>query len=342
MLAPRMAAVDRRCRMRQGGCVSKRTLLPLLMAASIGLGTFVAQAQTYPSRPVKVVVPFAAGGPLDLVARTLSDKLSARLKQPFVIENRVGAGGNIGTEVVAKAVPDGYTLLMVLATTLTANPALYKKLPFDADKDLRPISLLTNSSQMMVVHPSVPVNSLAELVAFAKKEPLTYAHAGPGSGGHLAMEYFRTVAGFETVQVPYRGNAPLVIDLVAGQVKAGFVSTAGVIGHVRAGRLKGLAISSAKRSPLAPDVPTTAEAGYPDFKVDTYLAMLGPAGLPGPVADLLERETLQALQLPDLQEKLRAQDIEVLGTTGAEAKARLRADTELWARITKAANMQVD
>ena len=228
-----------------------------------------------------MVVPFSAGGPLDLVARTLSDKLSARLKQPFVIENRVGAGGNLGTEVVAKAPPDGYTLLMVLATTLTANPALYKKLPFDADKDLRPISLLTNSSQMMVVHPSVPVNSLAEFVALAKKEPLTYAHAGPGSGGHLTMEYFRTVAGFETVQVPYRGNAPLVIDLVAGQVKAGFVSTAGVIGHVRAGRLKGLAISSAKRSPLAPDVPTAAEAGYPDFKVDTYFAMLGPAGLPG-------------------------------------------------------------
>jgi tripartite-type tricarboxylate transporter receptor subunit TctC len=342
MLAPRMLAVERRGRMRRGGRVRKRTVLSLLTAAGLGLGALAAQAQTYPSRPIKVVVPFAAGGPLDLVARTLSDKLSARLKQPFVIENRVGAGGNLGTEVVARAPPDGYTLLMVLATTLTANPALYRKLPFDPDKDLRPISLLTNSSQMMVVHPSVPVSSLAEFVALAKKEPLTYAHAGPGSGGHLTMEYFRTMAGFETVQVPYRGNAPLVIDLVAGQVKAGFVATAGVIGHVRAGRLKGLAISSAKRSPLAPDVPTTAEAGYPDFKVDTYFAMLGPAGLPEPVADLLERETLQALQLPDLQEKLRAQDIEVVGTTGAEARARLRADTELWGRITKAANMRVD
>jgi tripartite-type tricarboxylate transporter receptor subunit TctC len=266
MLASRVPAADRRRRMRGGGRVSNRTVLSLLIAAGVGLGSFAAQAQTYPSRAVKVVVPFAAGGPLDLVARTLSDKLSARLKQPFVIENRVGAGGNLGTEVVAKAPPDGHTLLMVLATTLTANPALYKKLPFDPDKDLRPISLLTNSSQMMVVHPSVPVNSLAQLVALAKKEPLTYAHAGPGSGGHLTMEYFRTVAGFETVQVPYRGNAPLVIDLVAGQVKAGFVSTAGVIGHVRAGRLKGLAISSAKRSPLAPEVPTAAEAGYPDSR----------------------------------------------------------------------------
>jgi len=222
------------------GRVSKRTLLPLLIAAGLGLGIFAAQAQTYPSRPVKVIVPFSAGGPLDVVARAVSDKLSASLKQPFVIENRVGAGGNLGTEVVAKATPDGHTLLMVLATTLTANPSLYKKLPFDPGKDLRPISIMTNSSQMVTVHPSVPVSTLAEFVAFAKKEPLTYAHAGPGSGGHLAMEYFRTVAGFETVQVPYRGNAPLVIDLVAGQVKAGFVATAGVIGHVREGRLKGL------------------------------------------------------------------------------------------------------
>jgi tripartite-type tricarboxylate transporter receptor subunit TctC len=201
---------------------------------------------------------------------------------------------------------------------------------------------MANSSQMLVVHPSVAVNSVAEFVAMAKKEPVTYAHAGPGSGGHLAMEYFRVYAGFETVQVPYRGNAPLVIDLVSGQVKAGFVATAGVIGHVREGRLKGLAISSAKRAPLAPDVPTTAEAGYPGFKVETYFAMLGPAGLPDANADRLEREVRNALQSPDLQAKFRAQDIEAVGTTGAEAKARLRADTELWAGIAKAANMRAD
>jgi tripartite-type tricarboxylate transporter receptor subunit TctC len=320
----------------------KRALLPLLTAVGVGLTILTVNAQTYPSRPVKVIVPFSAGGPLDVVARAVSDKLSVSLKQPFVIENRAGAGGNLGSEVVAKAAPDGYTLLMVLATTLTANPSLYKKLPFDPDKDLRPISIMTNSSQMVVVHPSVPVSTLAEFVAFAKKEPLTYAHAGPGSGGHLAMEYFRTAAGFETVQVPYRGNAPLVIDLVAGQVKAGFVATAGVIQHVREGRLRGLAISSSKRSPLAPEIPTTAEAGYPEFKVETYFVMLGPAGLADPIANLLEREVRQALKFPDLQEKLRAQDIEVVGSTGAEAKARLRTDTELWTRITKAANMRAD
>ena len=301
-----------------------------------------AQAQTYPSRPVKVIVPFAAGGPLDIVVRAVSEKLSASLKQPFIIENRVGAGGNIGADAAAKSPPDGYTLLMTLGTAITANPSLYRKLPFDPLVDFRALSVLGNSSQMMVVHPSLPVHTLEEFVAFAKKAPLTYAHAGPGSGGHLAMEYFKTVAGFETVQVPYRGNAPLVIDLVAGQVKAGFVATTGVVQHVRAGRLKGLAISADKRSPIAPDVPTMTEAGYPNFKIDSYFVALAPAGVPDAIAAVLEREIRQALKAPDLQDKLRAQDVEVVGSSAADAQARLRADTEMWARVTKAANMRAN
>jgi tripartite-type tricarboxylate transporter receptor subunit TctC len=315
----------------------------LLMAAGFGVSMMpAAAAETYPSRPVKLIVPFAAGGPLDVVARAVADKLFAGLKQSFVVENRVGAGGNLGTDTVAKAAPDGYTLLMVLSSTLTANPALYRKLPFDPEKDLRPLSLMTTSSQMLVVHPSVPVNSVAEFVAMAKQQPLPYAHAGVGSGGHLAMEYFRLLAGFETIQVPYRGNAPLVIDLVAGQVKAGFVATAGVIQHVRAGRLKGLAISSANRSSLAPEVPTTAEAGYADFKVETWFVALGPAGLPDAIAELLERELQQALKQPDVREKFRAQDIEVVASSGAEARSRLKAETALWAKIAQRANMRVD
>ena len=318
-----------------------------MMAAVIASGTLLAAiapaaAQSYPTRPVKVVVPFAAGGPLDFVGRAVFDKVSASLKQPFVMENRTGAGGNIGTEAVAKAAPDGYTLLFVLSGTLTANPAIYRKLPFNVERDLRPISLLTSNSQMMVVHPSLPVNTLAEFVAYARKQPVTYAHAGPGSGGHLAMEYFRTMAGFETVQVPYRGNAPLVIDLVAGQVKAGFVSTAGVIQHVRDGKLRGLAISATARSPLAPDVPTTAEAGYPDFKLGTYFVLLAPAGLPDTIAALLERDVRAVMKSPDLAEKFRPQDIEAVGSSAAEARDFLRADTALWARIAKEANLRVD
>jgi tripartite-type tricarboxylate transporter receptor subunit TctC len=290
---------------------------------------FQAHGQTYPTRPIKLIVPFPAGGPLVL-------------KQTFVIENRSGAGGNIGTEAAAKAAPDGYTLLIVLGTTLTVNPGLYAKLPFDPNADLVPISILTGSSQMLVVHPSVPVNSVAEFVAYAKKEPVSYAHAGHGSPGHLAMEYFRLRAGFQANPVPYRGNAPLVNDLVAGQIPAGFVASAGVMPHVHAGRLKGLAVSATKRSQLAPDVPTVAESGYPGFEVDTYFVLLAPAGTPAPILELLEREVRQAVKAPDLQEKFRAQDLVPIASSAAEAKARLKADTERWAQVIKAANMKAE
>jgi tripartite-type tricarboxylate transporter receptor subunit TctC len=314
------------------------------LAAAVAMLAMVqpAFAQSYPARPVKVVVPFAAGGPLDLVGRAVFERLSERLKQPFVLENRTGAGGNIGTDAVAKAAPDGYTLLFVLSGTLTANPAMYRKLSFSVEKDFRPISLMAASTQMLVVHPSLPVNTTAEFVAYAKKEQVAYAHAGPGSGGHLAMEYFRSMAGFEAVQVPYRGNAPLVIDLVAGQVKAGFVSTAGVIQHVRDGKLKGLAISATRRSSLAPNVPTMAEAGYPDFKLATYFVLLAPAGVPDAVAGLIEREVRAVLKSPDLAEKFRPQDIEVMASGPDEARAFLREDSALWARIAKQANLRVD
>jgi tripartite-type tricarboxylate transporter receptor subunit TctC len=322
--------------------MDRRTVLTAAAGAAWTLaGPPIAVAENYPSRPIKLMVPFPAGGPLDLVGRTLTDRMSASLKQPFVLENRAGAGGNIGTEVVARAAPDGYTLLFVLGTTLTVNPSLYAKLPFDVDADLRPISIVTASSQMLVVHPSVPVNTVSEFVAFARKEPVAYAHAGHGSPGHLVMEYFALKAGFRATPVPYRGNAPLVTDLLAGQVRAGFVSTAGVIGHVREGRLKGLAISATARSKLAPDVPTVAESGYPDFKVETHFVLLAPAGTPDAIAELIEREVRAALKLPEVVAALAAQDIEVVGSTAAEAKASLTADRALWAGVVKDAGMQL-
>ena len=321
----------------------KRSMLGVLVpCAALAAGVAPSLAQSYPTHPVKVVVPFAAGGPLNLVGRAVFEKLFGSLKQPFVLENRAGAGGNIGTDAVAKAAADGYTLLFVLSGTLTANP----RCTASCRSTWRRISgrsrCWSASSQMMAVHPSLPVNTLAEFVTYARKQPMTYAHAGSGSSGHLAMEYFRTMAKFETVQVPYRGNAPLVVDLVAGQVKAGFVSTAGVIQHVRDGKLKGLAISSTVRSLLAPDVPTTAEAGYPDFKLGTYFVLLAPAGLPDAIAERLEREVRAVLASPELKEKFRPQDIEVIGSNAAEARAFLREDTALWARIAKDANLRVD
>jgi tripartite-type tricarboxylate transporter receptor subunit TctC len=297
-------------------------------------------AQSYPSRSIRVIVPFPAGGPLDIAARDVADKWAGSLKQNVVVENRPGAAGNLGSDLVAKAAPDGHTLLVTLSTTLTVNPSLYKTMPFDTPRDLRPISILTSNSQTLVVHPSVPANSVKEFVALASKEPVSYAHAGHGSPGHLVMEYFRLKAGFKASPVPYKGNAPLVNDLVAGHIKFGFVATAGVLPHVTAGRLKALAISSAERSPLTPNVPTIAESGYPDFSVETYFVLAAPAGLPNEIASLLEREVRSALAAPDLQARWRKLDMVPVGSTGAAAAARLKADLELWAGVVKAADMQ--
>jgi tripartite-type tricarboxylate transporter receptor subunit TctC len=313
-----------------------------MAGASFGLHAAGAAAQSYPQRPVKIIIAGIPGTPFDLVARAIADKLSLGLKQTFLVETRPGAAGNVGAEFVAKAPADGYTLLMALGTTFTVNPSLYKKPPFNPFTDFRFIAITATSSTMLVVHPSIPVNSVAEFVAFAKKEAVAYAHGGNGTPGHLTMEYFRLMAGFQTMPVPYRGNPQLVTDLVAGQIKFGFVSTAGVIQHVRAGRLKGLAISTRKRSPLAPDVPTIAEVGYPDFEFEGYHVLAAPAGIPEPVAVLLESEVLQVLASPELQEKLRAQDIVIAPAAGAQAKARIKSDAQLWAKVVKAANMRVD
>lgn len=321
-----------------------------IVAVALGYGAWSvgpAASQAYPNRPIKLVVSSVAGGPADTTARTIGDKLSVRLKQPVVIENRAGAGGNIGTEAVAKAASDGYTLGHGLGSVLTVNPSLYKKLPFDPDRDIRPVSIVTTSGVMLVVHPSIPVNSVAEFIAYAKaaaarQEPVTYGSSGIGSPGHFAMEYFRVHAGFPAVHVPYRGNAPMVVDLVAGQIKAGFVATGGMMDHVRAGRLRGLGVSHAARAPLAPDVPTIAESGYPGFKIETYQVMFAPAGIPESIAGLLEREVQVALKHPDVIERFRLMDTTPAGLIGPEMLARIRADRDAWAKVVVAANMRID
>ena len=320
-------------------CLSFGATLP-------GIGS--AAAQSYPNRLIKLVVPSAAGGPSDIVARAIADKLSISLKQPFVIENRPGAGGNIGTEVVARAAPDGYTLGMVLGTTLTVNPSLFKKLPFDPDKDFRPISIVTTSGNMLVVHPSIPVNSVAEFVAYAKaatarKEPIAYASGGIGTPGHLVMENFRVRAGFEAIHVPYRGNAPMVVDLVAGQVKVGFVTSAGMMDHVQAGRLKALGVARASRSPLAPDVPTIAELGYPGFSVENYTVMLAPAGIPEPIAALLGARSAGRAQASRCHRAVARHGHDAGRNRSAPKCGRgSKADRAEWAKVVAAANMRLD
>jgi tripartite-type tricarboxylate transporter receptor subunit TctC len=310
------------------------------LAAALGLPKS-AGAQSYPSGPVKIVVPFPAGGPLDFVARLLADGLSASLKQPFVVDNRSGAGGNIGTEAVAKATPNGQTLLVVLDTPLTVNPWLYQSLPFDPERDFSPISIAAGFYQMLVVHPSVPAGSLREFVDFAKRQRMTYGSGGAaGSPGHLTMEYFRQQTGFDAVHVPYRGNAQVVTDLIGGQVQAGFVATPGVVQQVRDGRLRGLAVSGSQRSPVAPNVPTVAESGYPGFDVGFYIVVLAPAGTPQPVRAVLEREVRQALASTDVKARLRAQELEPIASTGEEARARLKSTAARWRDVVKAANIR--
>jgi tripartite-type tricarboxylate transporter receptor subunit TctC len=229
-----------------------------------------------------------------------------------------------------------------LSSTLTVNPALYSKLPFNPDKDLRLITIATSSSQLLVVHPSLPVHSVKEFVAYASKEPIAYAHAGPGSPGHLMMEFFRMYAGFKAQPVPYRGNALLVTDLVGGQIKAGFVGSGGLFQHIREGKVRALAISTSARSPLLPDVPTIAESGYPEVKSGAYFVLATPAAVPDSIAALIEREARAALHAADIQEKLRPADIQVLATTSAEARAIIKAESETMARVVKATGMRID
>jgi tripartite-type tricarboxylate transporter receptor subunit TctC len=306
----------------------QRSLLMAVAVAGCFLAAAEVLAQSYPQRPIRMIIDRPAGVPHDILARALADKLAASLKQTIIVDNRVGAGGNLAAEYAARSTPDGYTLLVALDTTLTVNPTLYKNLSINPHADLRPLSIIASSSNMLVVHPSMPVNSVAEFVAYARANPVT-------------MELFRMMAGFLATPVPYRGNAQLAVDLAAGQIKVGFVGTAGVIDHVRAGRLKALAVSSAERRSVAPDIPTIAEAGY-DFHRETYFVLLAPAATPEPVVALIEREARSALQAPDLIKRFRSVNMDIVASSGAEAKARLQADIRLWAKVIEATGMRAD
>src|SRR5262245_3952807 len=304
-----------------------------LIAGSPGTAT----AQSYPTHPVRIIVSSTAGGPLDVVARAVAEELADSLKQPVVVESRSGAGGNIAADFVSKADPDGYTLLFTLSTTLTVNPHLYKGLTFN----LKPISVVNYSTQTLFVHPSVPVTTVAEFVAWAKKEgPVSYAHGGIGTSSHLVMEYFRLLAGFDTIGVPYRGAAAMVSDFIAGQVTVSFGSTSGLLPQAAQGKLRALAVSTAKRSPLAPDVPTIAESGYPGFELTTDFILMAPGGTPDEVVTLLEREVRQAIDTPEFRDRFSKQDIWIVASTSAQAAARIKAGFELWADVVQRTGMK--
>lgn len=319
--------------------ISRRLLMSGTLGAGIAAATRgVAVPQGQP--PGRIVVALLPGTSPDIIARSVAEALSAR-QRPFIVENRPGAGGLLGAEAVARAAPDGQTLLVALGTTFTVSPSLHKKPGFDPLTDFAYISTLANAVNMLVVHPSVPVDSVSEFVSFAKRQPVVYAHGGPGTPGHLCMEYFRLLAGFDAVPVPYRGNTQLATDLAAGQVKFGFVGASGVLPHVRAGRLKGLAVSSRARSALMPDLPTIAESGYPEFEFETYYVLAGPARLAEPLVSLLESEVRDALDAPELKARLGG-DVVIAWKGRAATKARIEADCALWAGLVKRANLRID
>jgi len=312
-----------------------------IVAALLALVPAFAGAQGYPDKPVMVIVS-TVPGPLDVFARIVCEKLSASLKQPFVIENRAGAGGNIAAELVKNAKPDGYTLLFAIDTTFTVNPGLYKKLSFDPDKDFVAISVPVTYGQMLTVNPNVPVKSVNELLALAKQKPLTYASGGNGSPSHLVAAYFFSTAGAQVTHIPYKGTGQSVIYVLGGRVDSLFAVTSGVLPYVKDSRLRALAVSSAKRSALAPDVPTIAELGYPGFDVSFAYALMAPARTPNDIVQLLSREVAKALAAPDVQEKLRIADYTVTGLDPAQSGQWLRENRARWTKVIQANGITAD
>jgi tripartite-type tricarboxylate transporter receptor subunit TctC len=317
-----------------------------LAAGAAALSAFPsgpAAAQSYPDRRVRIVVPYSAAGPTDVVVRILSDRLSAAWGKPVVVENRAGGGGNIGTEVVARASPDGYTLLAT-SSTHVINASLYEKLPYDPFKDFTPITELGTFALIWVVHPSVPVKTLDELVALAKAKPkqVTVSNGGMGAPTQLCAMLFAQVAGIDFLHVPYKGGAPASAAVVSGHVMAMCNNAANGIPQVRGGTLRALAVAGAQRLPAMPELPTVAELGYPGFEASGWLGLFAPANLPQHITAKLYAETAQILKLPDVQENLVKQGYGVVGSTPDEFAAFLSAEHDKWGKLIKSAGLKAE
>lgn len=299
-------------------------------------------AEPYPSRPIKMVVPFAAGGPADAIGRTIAEKMSVILKQPVVIDNRPGAGGVTGMKAVAKADPDGYTFGIGSAGALAISVSLQPDPTYDPVKDLKALTLAATVPELFVVNPGVKATTLKDFIALAKAEPgkVTVASSGSGSMPHLAAELLQQYAGIKLVHVPYRGAAPAVTDLLGGQVDSMFMDIAVLLPHVQSGRIRALAIGSPQRSAMLPDVPTTAELGFPEVVADNWYGMVAPRDIPAPVAETLHAALVQTLAMPDVKEKLGQQGALPGGDSSASFRAFLVAEIEKWAKVVKQANIK--
>lgn len=321
------------------------TRLTALLALALALicGPLHAQ-EDYPNRPIRLIVPFAAGGSTDIVARIIAAKMSEILKQQVIVDNRGGAGGNLGAAAVAKATPDGYTVLMGTVATHAINPALYTKMPYDPVKDFAPVSLLVNVPNVVIVHPSLNVKTTEELIALLKANPGKYEYASSGIGTplHLSGALFESMAGVKMVHVPYKGAGPAMLDVVSGQVKIMFDNLPSAIGHIRKGSVVGLAVTTKERSPAAPDLPTVSESGLPGYETYSWNAIFAPAGTPMAIIDKLAKAGAAAVADPDVKAKLADISAVSVGSTPDALAAHVKAELAKWGPVVKASGASIN
>ena len=325
----------------------RRGASPLIALACIAAASALAPqaaAQAYPDKPIRIVVSFPPGGAADFSARILAQRLPAGLGQSIVIDNRGGAGGNIGNDIVAKSAPDGYTLLITAEGTITINPSVYSKLPYVASRDITTITQLIKYANVVVLHPSVPANSVKELIAYAKSQPgkLSYSHPGVGTAQQLAVELFKMTVGVDITSVPYKGGGPAMISLVGNETQLSFATPPSAMPHVKGGRLKAIAVTSDKRSVAMPDLPTISEAGLPGFNVEAWIGLFAPAGTPAKVIARLHEETAKVLRVPEVKELVLGAGAETGGISPQAANAIVREETAMWAKVVKTAGVKIE
>ena len=329
-----MHPIDRSTICRTIGVIAAATL-----CGPLAVGAY---AQEYPTKPVRMIVGFAPGGGTDTTARPLAQKLGELLGQQVIVDNRPGAGGNIATEIVAKANPDGYTILMGTIAALSINPGLYATLPFDPEKDLLPVIQAVDSTNVLSLHPSVAAGSVKELIALAKTKSLSYGSSGIGGTGHLAGELFNVMAGTKLVHVPYKGGGPAIIDLVAGQIQLVFATGASAVPQMKSGRIKGIAVTTLKRSALLPDIPTIAEGGLKDFDANNWYGIMVPAKTPRNVINRLNAETTKVMNMPEVKTFLFNQGLDAAPGTPEAFGAYIKAERFKWAKVIKAAGAKAE
>ena len=316
-------------------------LIAIATLAALALG---AQAQTYPNKPIRLVCPFPPGGAVDIASRALAHELTQSLGQPVTVDDRPGAGGNIGAEIVAKSTPDGYTLLMTTSGIVAINPALYSKMPFDSLKDFAPVSMVVSLNNVLVVNPTLPYKSVKDVIAAAKAQPgkLTYASSGNGTSIHLSGELFKSMTGVDMLHIPYKGSAPAVTDLLAGQVNMMFDNIPSSLPHIKAGKLRALAVTGSKRSQLLPDLPTIAEAGVAGYDSYVWFGIVAPAGTPQEIIAKLNAALVKTAATPEFRDRLTSQGYEVMSSTPEQMAASIRGEIDKWGKVVKASGAKVD